>query len=320
VLLDRGNAALTFVNPTACTIDRQMSVKGGAFQRPNPHDIVIVSDSKAYVTRYDKNGAASPPPLAAGDDLLIIDPRNGNVAGRIDLASYASQVTGTTIQARPDRAIIVAGKVVVTLNNMNASFSTYGQGAVVIIDPATDTVVQHLTLGSLKNCEAMDYVPASKTLLVACNGTYGSTDQTLESGVAVVNMATTPATVTRVISGVAFNTRPLTFLWVLSLPTATAPNRAFTSTMGDFGPPSSSDTLFAFDFVNGITASFGTTTPFDLGRVAVTGNGRLLVPDASSSMPRVHVYDARGAGAPSLELSFVADTVNQFPPREITAY
>ena len=55
VLLDRGNSALTFVNPTTCAIDRQMSVKGGTFQKPNPHDVVIVSDSKAYVTRYEKN-------------------------------------------------------------------------------------------------------------------------------------------------------------------------------------------------------------------------------------------------------------------------
>ena len=81
--------------PTTCAIDRQMSVKGGTFQQPNPHDVVIVSDSKAYVTRYEKNGAASPTPTAAGDDVLIIDPRNGNVAGRIDLASYATQVGGT---------------------------------------------------------------------------------------------------------------------------------------------------------------------------------------------------------------------------------
>ncbi len=124
---------------------------------------------------------------------------------------------------------------------------------------------------------------------------------------------------TRVISGVAFNTRPVTFLWVLSLPTATAPNRAFTSTMGSFSP-SLSDTLFAFDFVTGVAVPFATATPFDLGRPAVTGTGRLLMPDATMSMPRVHVYDARGTGAPVKELSFVADTANGLPPREIAAY
>ena len=62
VLIDRGNAALTFVNPTACTIDGQFSVKGG-FNLANPHDVVIVSTSKAYVTRYGKNAA---PPTPTG--------------------------------------------------------------------------------------------------------------------------------------------------------------------------------------------------------------------------------------------------------------
>ena len=44
------------------------------------------------------------------------------------------------------------------------------------------------------------------------------------------------------------------------------------------------------------------------------------MPDATMSMPRVHVYDARGTGAPTLELSFVADTANGLLPREIAAY
>jgi hypothetical protein len=320
VLLDRGNAALTFVNPTTCAIDRQLSVKGGAFQRPNPHDVVIVSDSKAYVTRYDKNGAAAPPPTATGDDILVIDPRDGTVRGRIDLSSYASQVAGTTIQARPDRAIIAAGKVVVTLNNMNGTFSAFGDGGLVIIDPATDTVAQHVPLTGVKNCEGLDYIAATKTVLVACNGSFTSAEQTLESGVAVVNMATTPATVTRVISGVAFNTRPVTFLWVLSLPTAAAPNRAFTSTLGTAGPPAISDTLFAFDAVSGAAVSFSTLAPFNMGRPAVTNDGRLLVPDATMSGPRVHVFDARGVGTPAHEQAFVTDSVTNLPPREVAPY
>jgi hypothetical protein len=316
VLIDRGNSALTFVNPATCAIDRQLSVKAG-FQKPNPRDVVIVSDSKAYVTRYEKN-AAPANALAAGDDVLIIDPRDGTVTGRIDLASYASQVGGTPVQARPDRALIAAGKVVVTLNNINGSFTAIGEGGLVIIDPATNAVVQHLPLAGVKNCEGMDYNPATRTLLVACNGSYLSAEQTLESGVAVVNMATTPASVTRVISGVAFNTRPVTFLWVLALPTATAPNRAFTSTMGSFG--GLPDTLFAFDSVTGVATPFASAPPFDLGRPALAANGRLLMPDATTATPRVHVYDGRGTGAPVKELAFEPDTVNHLPPREISSY
>jgi len=153
---------------------------------------------------------------------------------------------------------------------------------------------------------------------VACNGPFGSIEQTLSSGVAVVNMATTPATLTRVVTGVAFNTQPVTFQWVLSLPTAAAPNRAFTSTLAT--SDGTSDTLFGFDFVSGVAVPFATASAYALGRPAVTANGRLLMPDATMSMPRVHVYDARGTGAPVKELSFVADTVNGLPPHEISAY
>jgi hypothetical protein len=214
--------------------------------------------------------------------------------------------------------VIAAGKVVVTLNRWNSNFYTNDVSSLVIIDPATDQVVQHLSLGGLKNCEGIDYVDATRTVLVACGGQFGSTEQALESGVAVVNVSTSPATLTRVISAVAFPTPPVTFLWVAALPSASAATRAFTATLGSFSP-SAPDRLYQFDFITGVTISFGTASPFDLGR-PVAGNGRLLVPDASASTPRIHVYDARAAGAPTLEVSFVADTVNGLPPREVAWY
>ena len=146
VLVDRGNIALTFVNPTTCAFDHQISVKGG-FDKANPHDVVIVSDSKAYVTRYGKN-ATPGSRIEDGDDVLMVDPRTAR-RGRIDLSAYAT----TDNPAAPDRAIIAAGKVVVTLNRWNADFYTYAKGSVVIIDPETDRVIQNLPLGDLKTAK-----------------------------------------------------------------------------------------------------------------------------------------------------------------------
>jgi hypothetical protein len=311
VLVDRGNVALTFVNPTTCAFDRQISVKGG-FDLANPHDVVIISDSKAYVTRYGKN-AAPGSRIEDGDDLLMVDPRDGTVGGRIDLSAYAS----TDFPAAPDRAIIAAGKVVVTLNRWNADSFSYARGSIVIIDPATDRVVQQLPLGDLRNCEGLDVLPATKTVIVACGGSYG-VEQALESGIAVIDMSTTPATLARIISAVAFPTPPVTFAWAVPMPSASNPTRAFTSTMGSFRP-SVPDHLYVFDYVTGGTMSFGSTSPFDLGKPAAA-NGRLLVPDASASLPRIHVFDATGAGMPTESSSFVADTVNGLPPREVAWY
>jgi len=312
VLIDRGNTALTFVNPSSCTFDRQLSVKGG-FNLANPHDVVIISDQKAYVTRYGKN-AAPQGALDGGDDVLIIDPRNGTVGGHIDLSAYAS----ATYPASPDRAIIAAGKVVVTLNRWNANDYTNDVSSLVIIDPATDQVVQHLDLGWLINCEGMDVQVASKTLLVACGGSFGSVEQALQSGIAVVDLSAAPATLTRVISSQAFPTPPVTFAWVLALPSASSATRAFTATLGTL-TPSVPDTLYQLDFVTGATMSFGAANAFDLG-IPAGGNGRVLVPDANATMPRVHVYDVQGAGLPTESLAFVADTANGLPPRQIAWY
>ena len=288
VLVDRGNTALTFVNPTTCAFDHQISVKGG-FEKANPHDVVIVSDGKAYVTRYGKN-AAPGSRIEEGDDVLMVDPRDGTVGGRIDLSTYAT----TDNPAAPDRAILAAGKVVVTLNRWNADFYTYAKGSVVIIDPATDRVVQNLLLGDLKNCEGLDVLPGTKTVLVACGGSYGSVEQALESGVAVIDMSTTPATLARIISGVAFATPPVTFAWVLPMPSASSPTRAFTSTMGSF-TPSVPDHLYVVDYVSGGTTSFGTASPFDSreagrGERASPGPRRQRVDAAHSRLRR----DRRG--------------------------
>jgi hypothetical protein len=313
VLIDRGNTALTFVNPTTCAVDDQFSVKAG-FNLANPHDLVTISSSKAYVTRYGKN-ASPATPLAAGDDVLILDPRDGTIAGRIDLSAYGS----ATHPATPDRAIIAAGKVVVTLNRWNSTNYTYEVGSVVVIDPATDQVVQRLPLAGLKNCEGLDYAPAAGAVLVACGGSFGSTEQALESGIAVIDVSASPARLVRVISAVAFPTPPVTFAWVVPMPTATGgATRAFTATLGSFSP-SAPDRLYQFDFVTGGTVSFGSASPFDLGKPAV-GNGRLLLPDAKASAPRVHVFDASGAGTPTETTAFEPDTANGLPPREIAWY
>jgi hypothetical protein len=311
VLIDRGNSALTFVNPATCAIDHQFSVKGG-LTRPNPHDVVIVSDTKAYVTRYERNSG-----VTQGDDLYIVNPATGVSAGRIDLSTYAPPVTGMTIQARPDRAIIANGKVMVSLNSTSPSYPyTYGEGRLVVVDPATDTVTQSLALTGRKNCEGLDYLPAAKVVLVACAGTFDSPDQAVESGIAVVDVGTTPIKLLRSISGQAFGAGPVTFLWTLGAPTTANPNRAFTATLGSF-TSGSPDRLQMFDFVTGATMSIATAAAFDLGRPAL-GGGRLLVPDATMAQPRVHVLDI--TGTPTGLSAFEADTVNHFAPREIAAY
>ena len=101
VAIDHANSALTWIDSTTCKPVRQLNVSTGFYS--NPHDVIAVSATKAYVTRYEKNATptASTTDFDDGDDLLIIDPSVPAITGRIALSSYATAVTGKTIQARP---------------------------------------------------------------------------------------------------------------------------------------------------------------------------------------------------------------------------
>ena len=319
VVIDRGNTALTFVNPQSCAVDRQISVAGG-FARANPHDVVILEDGKAYVTRSDKHLTATSPD-AAGDDVLIVDPRDGTALGHIDLSGYAAQVAGSgvTIQARPDRAVVVAGKVAVTLNDQDANFAVFGEGRVVIIDPATDTVVQSLALTGLTDCEAMNVVPGTTTLLVSCGGAYTDTDPASASGIAVVDVSGPTATPVRTFTGTALG-GPVNFQWVVGQATAST-TVAFTSLFGAAAvgaTPEVPDTALAVDLGSGATTGVVMLPAYGIGRGALDGAGHLVIPDAGSAQPRIHVYDV--SGAPTETSAFVADTVLNLPPREVAAY
>jgi hypothetical protein len=323
VLVDRGNTALTFVDPATCTVDHQFSVKAG-FNFANPHDVVILSDTKGYVTRYGVNPAPTDA-TSKGDDILIVDPRDGTVAGTIDLSSYAVAVAGVTMHARPDRAMLVDGKVVVSLNeasdfptDLNGSI-TYAGGHLVVIDPATDTVTQDLALGELKGCEAMTYLADDKLLLVVCGGSFGA-DPAADSGIVPVDLSGSTAVLAGPISAVAFEDRAVSFQGIAAL-AAGGKRQAFVNTLGAFATASSDaipDAALVVDLNGATAAAIASSTAYDLGAPALAGT-RLLLPDATASMPRLRVVDV-GVATPTEAAAFVTDATNGLPPRLVAAY
>jgi hypothetical protein len=313
VIVDSGNGALTFVDPVQCKITRQISIPGGA--KTDPLDVVILSDTKAYVTRYTKNLAATDPALA-GNDIVVMNPITGARIGQIGLDAYASVVPGATILVRPDKAIIANGKVVVTLNEIDAGYAHYGEGKIVVVDPATDQVVASVALTGLYDCQGMDYVAATKTLLVSCGGAFHSQNQPLESGIAVVDLGASPPSLTRSISAVAFDDRPVNFSWVLALPPSAGGTRGFavTNDTTNFTDP---DALFAFDYVLGTATKIASGDAYTLGRSAGVP-GLLLVPDANFSTPLIKLFDV--SASPHATTGFTSDPVTGLPPQEVAAY
>jgi hypothetical protein len=309
IIVDRGNVALTFVNPSSCAIVRQIPVPG---VKTNPHDVVMLTNGKAYVTRYDLNLAATDPTLA-GNDIAVINPTTGALLGRIVLDVYASTVAGATILSRPDRALLVEGKVIVSLDEVDQGFKSYGQGMLVVVDPATDTVAASVALTGLANCEGMTYLDAQETLLVACGGPFGGA--TSESGIAVVDLSVSPPVLKRVIPSAAFDGRPLDISWVLALPPTGGGTRAFavTNDPNDVQP----DALFVFDYVAGTASQFATSNPYTLGMPAGLP-GLLLMPNSTLSRPQIDLYDV--TAAPTATTTFTSDPVTGLPPQEIAPY
>jgi hypothetical protein len=314
VIIDRGNGVLTYVDATTCQVIRQIIVPGAGGARTNPHDLVTVADHKSYVTRYQPNAAATSP-AQMGNDIAVIDPTTGAFISRIDVDPYASTVVGAVILARPNRAIIAGGKVVVSLNEADASYKNYGDGQVIVVDSTTDMVVGSVTLTGLHDCDGMDYVAATQTLLVACGGTYMAADQPTQSGIAVVDLGASPPSVTALFTGAAFGNQPVNFSWVLAAPAAGGGTRAFAAT----NDPNlvASDVLFAFDYVLGTTIQIATSAPFTLGPPAAAGS-LLFVPEFLGSAPRVQLFDI--ASTPRATGAFVPDSVNNLSPVQVAWY
>jgi hypothetical protein len=314
-LVDRHNAALTIVTPPTCAVVGQVSVGTGFMA--DPHDVAVISDTKVYVTRYGTNVAPADA-NSTGDDVLILNRATGAITGRIGLTTYGAPVAGFVIEAQPDRMVIVAGKVYVTLGSQDANFMAAGEGRVVVIDPATDTVTGTIALTGLKDCSAIQYVPALSSLFVACGGSFADADQSAASGVAQIDLSATTPTVkvtkASVVGGQAVN-----FSWIGVL----SATQAFVGTFGSFpvgNTPGTMDALYLFNPTAGTATPVPLSAgPFDLGGAAV-GAAVLFVPDATTNKPLIHVFDVPATGAPTERTPFAPDPSKGLPPRQIAWY
>lgn len=146
----------------------QFSVGAGS----NPHDILVLNRTKAYVTRY---GSA---------ELLIVDPTDGSQLGTIDLSGFADEDGLPEM----DRMVYAGGKVFVSLQRLY-NYEPAGVSQVVVIDPQTDEIVdadedsagiQAINL-TLSNPIDMEYVSSAGKILVAeAADAYSTVDGGLE--------------------------------------------------------------------------------------------------------------------------------------------
>lgn len=321
VLIDSQEAVLTFVPPSSCTPRGQLSVSTGGF-KSNPHDVVTLSPGKAYVTRYETNPAptADPTDLDEAGDLLIIDPTQLAVVGRIALADYALPgPAGEPTHPRPDRALLASGLVFVTLTSSDEHFTVYGAGRVAVIDPKQDAVVATIDLPGQKNCSGLSFVAATNRLYVACGGAFSElAAQVAESALVEVDLAT--MAVTRTLSASVLGSGGLNFFYG-----AIAGDAAFVATLGAYpdmmtGTPGTSDVFYFAPLGGGAPVALAEGSAGDLGAAVVDPTSKkVFLPDANSTKPMVRVFDATtGAALPTA--AFEPNPSTHLPPREVAWY
>jgi hypothetical protein len=136
----------------------------------NPHDIAVLNDEKAYVTLY---GAA---------DLLIVNPRPRSdctdfILGRIDLSSFADEDG----MPEMDQMVIVRGLLYVTIQRL-LNFAPAGPGGVVVIDTATDEVVDEIELSGQQPFSVTKGITVrNNQLVIGQIGTFGTADGGIET-------------------------------------------------------------------------------------------------------------------------------------------
>lgn len=320
VVIQRDLSVIDFVNPTECTIRTMLSVSTGGF-KANPHDVVSVSATKAYVLRYEKNATptADPSDFDEGDDLLIIDPSMPKVTGRIDLSTHATTVAGATIQARPDRALLANGLVFVTLNSLSADFSAAGPGRVVVVDPATDTVTGTIDLPDETGCSGLTYVEATKQLYVSCGGEFSDADQAAKSALVTIDLSGATPVLGKIVTAKSIGTQPLSYAAATIFGT-----NAYVGTAGalDFttNAMTAPDSLYAVPLAAGTPTKVVDGGAFNLGHPLVDATSKtLFLPDADATAPTVRVFDVSGAAAVA-GTGFEPNPTEHLPPRDVTAY
>ncbi len=156
---------------------RQFSTGNGS----NPKDIAFLSETKAYITRYETN------------DLWIVNPSNGNYLGSIDLSQFAD----SDGLCEMDQMLIKDGMLFITIQRLDRDnwWLPVGDSYVAVVDAAADTLFdtdpvtpgkQAISLSGANPFSDIQFNPYTNRLYVSCVGYWGMAD----AGVEIINQYT----------------------------------------------------------------------------------------------------------------------------------
>jgi hypothetical protein len=187
VLIDRyGTNVISWVNPETAVFEAQLAL-GTGFES-NPQDYVELEDGRAFVSRWGQNPFPGEEPFDEGSDVLVLDSRAPAVLGRIALPE-------SDFPPRPAGLTRRGSDVVVTLQRASLDVRSMGDGELVGIDTATQSVAWRLVLAGLKNCGALALSPSGSRGAVACTGFIdpdGAAQDIAESALVLLDLESAP--------------------------------------------------------------------------------------------------------------------------------
>ncbi|WP_156891430.1 hypothetical protein [Nevskia ramosa] len=265
----------------------------------NPSDLLIVSDTKAYLLRYGSGKLWIVNPSATTEAAFKI--------GEIDLSAY------DTFDGVPEMTagIVRNGRLYVAMQRLE-SFASVKTGYIAVIDIATNTEIDTKpTTDGLKGIElpvrdpvSLAGIPGSNNILVLADGGYGGFDdgyaQLYEGGIVRIDTAANSATL--VFDDGDATTHPFDFF--ADVATVTSDRAYFISSTG-FG---AAQTLYRFNpNTNAAPIAVPGFQAVAMGSLAVDPNGKLWVTRTSSTQPGVSILGFT-SGAETVDASLI-DTV-----------
>ncbi|APR74925.1 Hypothetical protein A7982_00271 [Minicystis rosea] len=314
-IIDRyPGSVLTWVDVKLGQVTAQLSVATGF--KANPQDYAEITSKKAYVSRLDPNLAPGMAPFDAGSDVLVVDPSQPAITGRIDLAPAMSG-EDPKYYPRPNRIALVDGRAIVLLSSLSLSFMDSLSSRLVTIDTATDAIVSVRVLDGLHGCTGLALSPNGKRVAVSCSGTFANDQMSNidQSGLAVLARSGDTLTEERRVAAADLGGGPLGF----AVSFATDDSVVFTTFGRDAsgGAPALDDTVTQVDVTTGhhevVLRSQG--TPFTLGDVRCAGECPVcFATDAGIDGGVLHRFDVEG-GALVRGTTVRVDASIGLPPR-----
>jgi hypothetical protein len=317
VLIDgsQGASRVVWVDPRTAA-KRELSVATGFWS--DPHDYVEISPHKAYVTRFNTNTSPGKAPFDAGGDVLVVDPSEPAITGRIDVSDALGDDRARVLPDA-DKIVVARGVAYVLLGALPKDFSAAAAPSRLVgIDTDTDAVVSTTVLDGFFDCAGLALSPDGTHIAVLCSGKRidpSAPSDLSGSGVAVVGVGGTPEVVQRM-KGTAIGDGPVGFFGAFAAPTT-----LLVETFGYDDPSSGAsldDTVTSVDLMSGTAevALRSAGTPFTLGGITCdVPCGACFFADAGRNGGVVHRFSVDPRGALGEGRAIKVETNPGLPPR-----